>query len=135
MFLLFYTFASIAGMKKLLTILFILTAGQSVGQKAVFIIADGIPADVIENAATPNIKRIAKAGTYTRAHVGGDKDLYNQTPTISAVGYNSLLTVPGLINTMFGTTILKHPTIIIPLFLSCLKCNILPKKLACTAPG
>ncbi|MGY4537634.1 hypothetical protein ACVW0P_002053 [Mucilaginibacter sp. UYNi724] len=65
---------------------------QQRDKKALFIIADGIPADVVEKLSTPNLNAIAKQGTYMRAHVGGDKDAYNQTPTISAVGYNSLLT-------------------------------------------
>lgn len=69
------------------------------GRKVVFVIVDGIAADVIEKQPTPFLDAIAKAGGYTRAHVGGEKGGYSQTPTISAVGYNSLLT---------GTWVNKH---------------------------
>ncbi|HTQ26885.1 MAG TPA: alkaline phosphatase family protein [Puia sp.] len=76
----------------------VLTA-QVKSKKVVFIIADGIPADVMEKSPTPVLKKIAAEGAYTRAHVGGDRGTYSETPTISAVGYNSLLT---------GTWVNKH---------------------------
>lgn len=68
-------------------------------KKALFVIVDGIAADVIEKQPTPNLDKIARVGGYTRAQVGGEKGGYSQTPTISAVGYNSLLT---------GTWVNKH---------------------------
>ncbi|HMR91409.1 MAG TPA: alkaline phosphatase family protein [Chitinophagaceae bacterium] len=72
---------------------------QARQKKAIFVIVDGIAADVIESRPTPSLDAIAKEGGYTRAHVGGEKGGYSQTPTISAVGYNSLLT---------GTWVNKH---------------------------
>ena len=68
-------------------------------KKAVFIIVDGVPADVIEKLNLPNFDAIKKAGGYSKAMVGGEKEGYSQTPTISAVGYNSILT---------GTWVNKH---------------------------
>ena len=83
----------------ILSFIFLLCAAGYSQKKAVFIIADGIPADVIEKLNTPNLKAIGQQGGYTRAYVGGEKGTYTQTPTISAVGYNSVLT---------GTWVNKH---------------------------
>ena len=80
-------------------LLFVALSAQPKTKKAVFIIVDGIPADVIEKVNTPHLDEIAKEGGYTRAMVGGEKGGYSETPTISAVGYNSLLT---------GTWVNKH---------------------------
>ena len=60
--------------------------------KAVFLIVDGIPADVIERVVTPNLDAIAKVGGYTRAEVGGPLNGPAETPTVSAPGYMSLVT-------------------------------------------
>jgi predicted AlkP superfamily pyrophosphatase or phosphodiesterase len=80
-----------------LSFIFIALLGCTASQKpktpkAVFIIADGIPADVIEKLKLPTLEEIKNAGGYTRAYVGGTKNSYNQTPTISAPGYMSLIT-------------------------------------------
>jgi len=74
-------------------------SAQQRAHKVVYIIADGISADALERENLPNFKKIITAGSYSRMHVGGDKGTYNETPTISAVGYNSLLT---------GTWVNKH---------------------------
>ncbi len=67
--------------------------------KAIFVIADGIPADLLEKLPMPHLKEIYKEGGYTRAYVGGELNGYSETPTISSNGYNSLLT---------GTWVNKH---------------------------
>jgi hypothetical protein len=59
--------------------------------KAVFIIVDGIPGDVIEKLQPPTLMEISKTGGFTLAYTGGIKDSYNQTPTISAPGYIDLI--------------------------------------------
>lgn len=67
--------------------------GQNTAEpKVLFVIVDGISADVIEKISTPNLDAISEVGGYSRAYVGGEADGYSETPTISAVGYNSLLT-------------------------------------------
>jgi hypothetical protein len=80
-------------------VLSISLAAKNKTKKAVFIIVDGIPADVIERLDPPNFKTIAKEGGFSKAMVGGRKDDYSRTPTISAVGYNSVIT---------GTWVNKH---------------------------
>lgn len=60
--------------------------------KALFIIVDGIPADVVERASTPYLDSISGGRGYARAYVGGTPGQESESPTVSAVGYNSLLT-------------------------------------------
>lgn len=86
-------------MKLNCVILFILLStitGFSKTRKAVFIIIDGVPADMIERLNTPTINRIASQGAYARAYTGGEVGGYSQTPTISAIGYTNLLTATWL---------------------------------------
>lgn len=67
-------------------------SGFAQQKKFIFIILDGIPASELERVDTPNLDQIAVIGGYTRAYTGGEKGGNSETPTISAVGYNSLLT-------------------------------------------
>jgi predicted AlkP superfamily pyrophosphatase or phosphodiesterase len=61
-------------------------------QKAVFILLDGIPADVIEKVNTPTMDEIGGMGGYARAFVGGEIGKKTETPTISGPGYMTLIT-------------------------------------------
>jgi len=61
-------------------------------RKVVLVILDGIPAETLEQTYTPNLDEISLIGDYRRAWLGGEKGGYSETPTISAVGYNSMLT-------------------------------------------
>src|SRR5689334_8678774 len=83
----------------LVSILLISFAASAQKKKAIFVIVDGIPADLIEKLPTPALDSIAAGKGYKRAYVGGEKGGYSQTPTISAVGYNTVLT---------GTWVNKH---------------------------
>lgn len=75
------------------------TPGTEKLRKTVYVIIDGVPADMIERLELPNIREIASRGCYARSYVGGTVGRYDQTPTISAVGYTDILT---------GTWVNKH---------------------------
>lgn len=85
---------SCSAMRKLILpfLLFTFLHTLQAQKKAVFIIVDGIPAEVIETISKPYLDSISREGGYARAYVGGTKDGYSQSPTISAVGYNHVLT-------------------------------------------
>jgi len=68
-------------------------------RKTVYVIIDGVPADMVERLDLPNIREIASRGCYARSYVGGTVGRYDETPTISAVGYTDILT---------GTWVNKH---------------------------
>jgi predicted AlkP superfamily pyrophosphatase or phosphodiesterase len=68
-------------------------------KKVVLVILDGIPAEILEKTDSPNLDEISREGGYSRAWLGGERGKYSETPTISAVGYNSMLT---------GTWVNKH---------------------------
>ena len=60
--------------------------------KAIVILMDGIPADVLESVDTPTIDAISAEGGYRRGYVGGTIGAPSESPTISAVGYQTMLT-------------------------------------------
>lgn len=68
------------------------TKSGTLPRKVVFVIVDGISADQLKAIETPYLDSIAREGSYTDAYVGGRAGTYSETPTVSAVGYNSLLT-------------------------------------------
>jgi predicted AlkP superfamily pyrophosphatase or phosphodiesterase len=70
----------------------ILHLGIFAQQKAVFILLDGVPADVLEKVNTPVLDGISDLGGYTRSYQGGEKGQKSETPTISAPGYMNLIT-------------------------------------------
>lgn len=76
----------------LLVLVSLSAQAQKKTPKAVFIIVDGIPGDVIEKLQPPTLMEIAGTTGFTRAYTGGVKGTYNETPTISAPGYNNLIT-------------------------------------------
>lgn len=67
-------------------------AASAQSKKTVFIIIDGVSRDVLDKVNTPNLHAIAAEGGLLNASQGGEVGAYNQTPTISAPGYNNVLT-------------------------------------------
>lgn len=73
-------------------LIFWVQLGFAQQKKLVFIILDGIPAEDLERVPTPHLDEIIKIGGYARAYTGGQIGGYSESPTISAVGYNTILT-------------------------------------------
>ena len=90
-------------MKKLLLTLAamacVFSASAAKQKKALVVIVDGVCTDVVERLRVPVLYDIAYKGFIGESYVGGERGAYSQTPTISAVGYNTMLT---------GTWVNKH---------------------------
>lgn len=71
--------------------LFQIEAQEAKVKKAVMVIVDGIPSDMVERLNPPTIHEISQIGGYTRAFTGGETGKYNESPTISAVCYAHLV--------------------------------------------
>lgn len=99
---------------KILRFLFLSTAIFTVNNvfcqnKAIVILLDGVPAEVLENTNTPFLDEIASKQGYTRAYVGGKTGTYTETPTISAPGYMNMITgVWGYKHNVWGNSV-KNP--------------------------
>ena len=104
-------------------------------KKVVYIIVDGIPSDVIEKLALPNLKAIEKVGGYSKSMAGGERGGYSQTPTISAVGYNSILTGTWVNKHNVRDNDIKDPNYNYPNIFRLLKEESPQKKLAFFLPG
>ncbi|MBX7125570.1 MAG: alkaline phosphatase family protein [Cyclobacteriaceae bacterium] len=61
-------------------------------KKALLIIVDGIPADVIDRLQPPHLQQIAQKGGWHHAYTGGQTGTVTQSPTVSAVGYDHVIT-------------------------------------------
>lgn len=61
-------------------------------RKAVFVIIDGVPVDMVERLDLPAIQDIAAHGSYGHGYVGGITGRYDECTTVSTVGYQNLLT-------------------------------------------
>jgi predicted AlkP superfamily pyrophosphatase or phosphodiesterase len=72
--------------------LFFLTLSFAQQKKVLVILVDGIPYDVITKVNTPHLDKLTSKGAFAKAYVGGEKGGKTESPTISAVGYNSMLT-------------------------------------------
>ncbi|SOE19517.1 Type I phosphodiesterase / nucleotide pyrophosphatase [Spirosomataceae bacterium TFI 002] len=81
-------------MKNFFLFFMLIIANSAFGQKkkCLLILVDGIPIDVLQKTATPHIDKIASMGSFAKAFVGGEQGGESESPTISAVGYNSMLT-------------------------------------------
>ena len=61
-------------------------------RKAVYVIIDGVTAEMVQSLELPAIQEIASEGTFAKCYTGGTVGRYDQTPTISAIGYTNILT-------------------------------------------
>lgn len=86
-----------------------LISGCADRPKVVILLVDGIPADVIERVSTPHLDEIAGANGYARAYVGGMPGHESESPTVSAVSYNSLLTGTWSNKNNVWTNSIKNP--------------------------
>ena len=85
--------------------------------KAIFIIVDGIPADLIETTFTPHLDELAGTQGYTRSYVGGEIGGPPKVLLFQPLATTAFLPAPGRISTMSTPTILKIRTINTGIFL------------------